>query len=334
MRVKLNGKTEEFKAVWFENCIIKLIDQRALPKKFKIFNCRNFKDVAFAIKNMVVRGAPSIGCSVVYGIAQAFLQNENIEKASKILKNTRFTAHDLFYGIEYMKKAIENKEDIVKSAEDYVNKIINECKKIGFYGNRLIKNNAKILTHCNAGALATVDIGTALSPLRVAKENRKEFFVFVDETRPRLQGAKLTSWELMNEEIEHCIITDSSAGYLMKKGEIDLVLVGADRICRNGDFANKIGTYSLAVLSKENKIPFYVCAPSSTFDFNLKNGKEIKIEERDEKEVLFVGKERISPKKAKARNLAFDITDAEYVSGYITEKGILGKEEINLLKNL
>ena len=185
-----------------------------------------------------------------------------------------------------------------------------------------------ILTHCNAGALGCVDYGTALAPLREAHKQKKKILVWVDETRPRLQGAKLTSWELLNEGINHRIIADNAAGYFMQKGEIDLCIVGADRIAANGDFANKIGTYEKAVLAKENKIPFYVAAPLTTFDKKCNSGKDIKIEERSEEEVLFIDKKRIAPKNARARNPAFDVTPAKFVTAFITEKGIFKPGEI------
>ncbi|MCG2825242.1 MAG: S-methyl-5-thioribose-1-phosphate isomerase, partial [Thermoplasmatales archaeon] len=270
MKVKIKNKTKNIRAVWMEKNVIKMIDQRKLPLQLKFFDAKNYNDVAFAIKNMVVRGAPSIGATAVYGIAQAKTQKKNINKVAKILRKTRPTAHDLFYAIDYMLKEIKNGKNAENSAESYVESLVNECKKIGIYGEKLIKNNCRILTHCNAGALATVDYGTALAPVRFAHYNKKNIFVFVDETRPKLQGM-LTSWELMNENIKHRIISDNAAGYFMKKGEVDMVIIGADRIAKNGDFANKIGTYEKAVLAKENSIPFYVAAPVSTFDFGLKN---------------------------------------------------------------
>jgi translation initiation factor eIF-2B subunit alpha/methylthioribose-1-phosphate isomerase len=186
-----------------------------------------------------------------------------------------------------------------------------------------------VLTHCNAGALATVDHGTALAPIRAAAEAGKEFFVFVDETRPRLQGSKLTSWELMNEEIPHAIIADNSAGFYMGSGEVDMVIVGADRICANGDFANKIGTYTKAVLARTHEIPFYVAAPVSTFDFDLASGADIPIEERDPKEVLFMGEYRVAPEGAEALNPAFDVTPGGLITGIITDRGIITPDEID-----
>ena len=325
MRIK--NKAENIRAVWMEKNVVRMIDQRKLPFKLKFFNAKNYEDVAFAVKNMVVRGAPSIGAVAVYGTAQAETQKKNISKVAKVLKKTRPTAHDLFYGIDYMLKEIKSGKNAKNSAERYVEKLVNECRTIGVHGEKLIKNNYRILTHCNAGALATVDYGTALAPIRFAHYNKKNVFVFVDETRPRLQGM-LTSWELLNENIKHRIIPDNAAGYFMRKKRVDMVIVGADRIARNGDFANKIGTYEKAVLAKENSIPFYVAAPLSTFDFKIKNGEGIKIEERNENEVLYIKGKRIAPDSAKAFNPAFDVTPSKYVTGYITKKGVIGSGEI------
>jgi len=333
MKVKINSKTINIRAVWMEKNVVKMIDQRKLPFQLKFFDAKNYRDVAFAIKNMVVRGAPSIGATAVYGVAQAHAQKKNISKVSKILKKTRPTANDLFYAVDYMLKEVKSGNDAKTSAERYVEKLVNECKKIGIYGEKLIKNNYRILTHCNAGALATVDYGTALAPVRFAHYNKKKIFVWVDETRPILQGI-LTSWELLNENIKHRIISDNAAGYLMRKKMVDIVIVGADRIARNGDFANKIGTYEKAVLAKENSIPFYVAAPGSTFDFGLKNGEEIRIEERNEDEVLSIKGKRVAPEKAKAFNPAFDVTPSKYVTGYITERGVLRRDEIKKLKSV
>jgi S-methyl-5-thioribose-1-phosphate isomerase len=220
----------------------------------------------------------------------------------------------------------------VEVAEAYADDIVEMCRKIGENGAKLIKDGYRILTHCNAGALATVDFGTALAPMRVAHRQGKSIFVYVDETRPRLQGAKLTAWELGNEGIDYAIISDNAAGHFMKSS-VDLVIVGADRIAKNGDFANKIGTYSKAVLAKENWVPFYVAAPISTFDPKIKTGKEIVIEERSEDEVLQVGNCRIAPKDSRALNPAFDVTPARYVKGFITDKGILRPGEFSELRS-
>ena len=310
----VNGK--EIRSLWYEDDSLKLIDQRSLPAKLEIFEAKDENEVAYAIKEMVVRVAPAIGCAAAYGIAMA----KDKQKAAEILANTRPTARDLFHAIEYMLDKIEYGEDALKAAEKYVEEIVGKCRKIGEHGKRLISPNARILTHCNAGALACVDYGTALAPIRMARD--KNPFVWVDETRPRLQGL-LTSWELEQEGIEHAVIADNAAGYFMEKGEVDLVIVGADRITSNYDFANKIGTYEKAVVAKENDIPFYVAAPLSTFDKSIKSGKDIEIEERREEEVTKI----FSWKPKKVRNPAFDVTPAKYITGIITEEGIINPAE-------
>lgn len=314
--MKIKGK--EWRALWFENKTIKFIDQRKLPYKLDIFIAKNVNDCAFAIKEMVVRGAPAIGAAAVYGMV---LGKDNIKKTSEILHKTRPTAYDLFYAIDYMIDKIKDGNDVLNSANNYVEDIIDRCKKIGENGEKIIKDGMKILTHCNAGALATVDYGTALSPFRIAHRKGKKIFVYVDETRPRLQGL-LTDWELNEEKIPHVLIADNAAGYFMKNGDIDMVITGADRIAKNGDFANKIGTYEKAVIAKENNIPFYVAAPVSTFDKTIKNGSKIKIEERDGKELSMINGKKIMPNWTKVRNPAFDVTPSKYVTGYITEERI------------
>ncbi|NIP40449.1 MAG: S-methyl-5-thioribose-1-phosphate isomerase [Candidatus Aenigmarchaeota archaeon] len=316
----VNGK--HFRTVWFEDSKIKMIDQRMLPHEFRIIEFSNVNEVAEAIKNMIVRGAPAIGATGAYGIALAAIRNERISESAETLRKTRPTAHDLFHGIEYVLKSMERKEDPMKAAEEYANRSIESCKKIGEYGASLIKDGFRILTHCNAGWLACVDWGSALAPIYFAKRQNKIISVFVDETRPRLQGARLTSWELKNEGIDYSVIADNAAGHFMRTGGIDIVIVGADRIAKNGDFANKIGTYEKAVLAKENEIPFYVAAPTSTIDPSCESGDKIPIEERDEEEVHFVGKERVTPEGSQARNPSFDVTPSKFVTGIITEKGI------------
>ncbi len=328
MRIKIGDETREMRAVWFEDGIVKLIEQRKLPAKFEIFEAKTTEEVAYAIKEMVVRGAPAIGITAAYGMAQAALEGRDINEAFEILRNTRPTAHDLFYALNLMKKAVEEGEDAIKKAEEYANDIIGRCEKIGEYGEKLIEDGYRILTHCNAGALAVGDWGTATAPLRKAHRNGKKIFVWVDETRPRLQGARLTAWEMVQEGIEHAVIADNAAGFFMRKGEVDMVIVGADRITKNGDVANKIGTYEKAVVAKENGIPFYVAAPISTFDFSLESGDEIPIEERGEQEVLFCRECRIAPQESKARNPAFDVTPARYITGIITEEGVFKPDEV------
>ena len=320
MLVKTAKGKSDIRALWMEKGVVKAIDQRLLPGNLKIVTIRTVAEMADAISDMTIRGAPSIGAAGAYGMALAWLRKENLTKASITLVKTRPTAHDLSYGVNMMLSKCD--EDLVEVAEAYADDIVEMCRKIGENGSKLIKDGYRILTHCNAGALATVDFGTALAPMRVAHRQGKSIFVYVDETRPRLQGAKLTAWELGNEGIDYAIISDNAAGHFMKSS-VDLVIVGADRIAKNGDFANKIGTYSKAVLAKENWVPFYVAAPISTFDPKIKTGKEIVIEERSEDEGLQVGNCRIAPKDSRALNPAFDVTPARYVKGFITEKGIL-----------
>ncbi|UCG71204.1 MAG: S-methyl-5-thioribose-1-phosphate isomerase [Thermoplasmata archaeon] len=321
------------RSVWMEDEEIKFIDQRALPHRLEIFLAMNVEDVAFAIKDMVVRGAPAIGATAALGMAQASMLDGDLSKAAEVLRATRPTAQDLFTAIDHMLRKTEEGMDPKEAAESYVENIIEKCRKIGEHGESLIKSDQEILTHCNAGALATVDLGTALAPIRLAHHNGKKIFVFVDETRPRLQGARLTAWELQNEGIPHALITDNAAGHFMHNREIDMVLVGADRIAKNGDFANKIGTYEKAVLAKENNIPFYVAAPVTTFDFSIETGEEIPIEERNAEEVLAFSGKRMAPKDTQAKNPAFDVTPKKFVTGYITESGILTAKDITNLKS-
>ncbi|HEX7392484.1 MAG TPA: S-methyl-5-thioribose-1-phosphate isomerase [Thermoplasmata archaeon] len=329
MLVSTPSGKKNIRALWMEKGIVKAIDQKILPGKFKIVSIRNYHEMAVAIKDMTIRGAPSIGAAAAYGMALAWLKKEDLTKAATLIKSTRPTAHDLFYAVDMMLSRAD--EDLVKAADAYADGIVVMCGKIGEHGAKLIKNGDRILTHCNAGALATVDFGTALAPIRVAHRQGKRIFVYVDETRPRLQGAKLTAWELNNEGIDHAIIPDNAAGHYMKDS-VDMAIVGADRIARNGDFANKIGTYSKAVLAKENNVPFYVAAPVSTFDVKIKNGKDIPIEERDEDEVLCVGGCRVAPKGSRALNPCFDVTPARYVRSFITERGLLKPGRFSSLK--
>lgn len=323
MRVQANGSVRELRTVWLEDGLVKLIDQRALPFELRIYEAKDFEDVAIAIEDMVVRGAPAIGATAAYALAQAHLQGLPLEKVADRLRKTRPTGQDLFHAVAAILAAVKGGADPVDAAEAYASEDVERCRRIGEHGARLIRNGTRILTHCNAGALATVDYGTVMAPIRVAREAGRRFFVYVDETRPRLQGARLTAWELVNEGIEHAIITDGASGFFLSRGEVDLVLVGADRIAANGDVANKIGTYGKAVVAKENDVPFYVAAPSSTIDFGLASGAKIPIEERSPQEVLHIEGIPIAPKESPARNPAFDVTPAKYVTGIITETGIL-----------
>ena len=347
---------KHYRTVWMENDVVKMINQPLIPHRFEIIDLKDYNETAQAIKTMIVRGAGAIGATGGYGIAQAALQAHDsgfmnyVNKAAEILRATRPTAHDLFYAIDrVMKRINENQNNPIKAREEAVREaqaIADEGasagEKIGEFGAELIKDGFRILTHCNAGWLAFVDWGSALSPIFKAKRQGKKVFVYVDETRPRMQGARLTAWELVNEGIDHAIIADNAAGYYMRKGSIDMVIVGTDRtVARDGSVANKIGTYTKAVLAKENGIPFYVAAPTSTIDFKLESGKQIPIEERHEDEVLKmfglnnsggVEKIRIAPEGSRAKNPAFDVTSAKYITGIITEKGIFKPSELMQLK--
>ena len=327
--------------IQWENGVLKLIDQTRLPTEYIVNEYTDYKGVAQAIKDMIVRGAPAIGVTAAYGIVlgakefctlskEVFM--EKMQKVCDVLRNTRPTAVNLFWAIDrmYTILAKENHNNIMETVtllEQEANKIYDEDvdinRAIGCYGNGLIRENDTILTHCNAGALATADFGTALGVIRAAKEAGKHISVFADETRPFLQGARLTAFELHHEGIPVTLITDNMAGHFMKQGKINCVIVGADRIASNGDVANKIGTYSVAVLAKENNIPFYVAAPISTIDFTLDNGVQIPIEERNPKEVTHIAGQRIAPEGIAVANPAFDVTPHRYVTAIMTEKGIV-----------
>lgn len=334
--MKIKGK--DYRSVWMEGLLVKMIDQREIPHRFKIRACKDYRETAEAIKNMTIRGAPAIGAAACYGMAQGALSGD-FEVAESVISKARPTAYDLFDAIKYFKANYRPGDDPKRIADAYADASAERCRKIGEHGEKLIKSGMRILTHCNAGALACVDWGTALAPMRLAHYNGKRIFVWVDETRPRLQGAKLTAWELVQERIDHALIADNAAGFYMARGKVDLVIVGADRIAANGDFANKIGTYEKAVLAKENGVPFYVAAPISTFDRNCKSSKDIVVEERGEEEIRFVtgldteaggGIEtvEICPKETRCENPAFDVTPAKFVTGFITERGILDPREL------
>ena len=334
-----------YRTVWMEGSIVKLINQPLIPHKFEIVAMEDHRATAQAIKDMIVRGAGAIGATGGYGMAQVVLEaptdnfEEYIRRGAYALRNTRPTAQNLFYAIDKVLGEIEEakadpkkaKEAAVVMAQQIADEDVAACKQIGEYGEELIKDGNNISTHCNAGWLAFVDWGTALSPIYLATRKGKKVFVYVDETRPRSQGSRLTAWELGQEGVPHTIIADNATGYYMKSGKIDLVIVGADRITANGDVANKIGTYSSAVVAKENGIPFYVAAPTSTIDLKCHSGEEIPIEERTPDEVLYAWgwsdqgifeRVRVSPPGSKAKNPAFDVTPASYITGIITEKGI------------
>ena len=348
MKVRVGGEAFEVRTLWREGSTIRLIDQRVLPHKFVIASLENHRETADAIKDMMLRGAGAIGVAGGYGVAQAALEAERLSlpefeaylrEAAERLKKTRPTAANLFHAIDRCLKAAvkgsvqDRVRVIISEADTIAEDDITASRLIGEHGSALIKDGCRILTHCNAGALAFIDYGTALSPIRFAHGQGKEVFVFVDETRPRCQGARLTAWELEQEDIPYALIVDNAAGYFMRRGEVDMVIVGADRVAANGDVANKIGTYEKAVVAKENGIPFYVAAPKMTFDLKCENGDEIEIEERDPDEVRWMwGVDEqgnpvrilISEEEATVRNPAFDVTPSRYVTGFITEAGILG----------
>jgi methylthioribose-1-phosphate isomerase len=329
---------------------LRIIDQRQLPGKLVYLELRDYTEVVAAIKQMKVRGAPAIGVAAAYGIAldaqniKARNRSEFLKQLDKILKvfaAARPTAVNLFRSIDRMKKAAESASDVseIKQALiDEARKIHTEeeaaTRRLSRLGAELIKDGFTILTHCNAGALATAGYGTALGVIKAAVEQGKKIEVIATETRPLLQGARLTAWELMQEKIPVTLITDSMAGYFMSRGKVDCVIVGADRIAANGDTANKIGSYTLAVLAKENGIPFYVAAPTSTIDLSLKSGDEIPIEERNPAEVTSIRGVRLAPEGVAAANPAFDITPHKYLTAIITEKGIVRKPYAHSLKNL
>ncbi|WP_027621573.1 S-methyl-5-thioribose-1-phosphate isomerase [Acetivibrio clariflavus] len=336
------------------NGVLKLVDQTKLPLEKKIVELSTYEEIADAIKKMTVRGAPAIGVTAVYGVVVAANSIntsskdeffEKLKKACDLIKSTRPTAVNLFWAVDRVyNKAVSNKDKSIEQIREIIEaearlmekEDIESNRAIGKYGNELIKPNYTILTHCNAGALATCDYGTALGVIRAAHEAGKNISVFADETRPYLQGSRLTVWELMEDNIPVTLICDNMAGHFMKEGVIDCVIVGADRIALNGDTANKIGTYSLSVLAKENNIPFYVAAPISTIDFSIESGEQIPIEERNSEEVTHIKSIRIAPEGIKVRNPAFDVTPNKYITAIITDKGIIYppyKENIIKLKD-
>ncbi len=345
--MKIEGK--EYRTIWFddEKKVVKIIDQTKLPHKFNIKDLKTVKDAINAIKTMEVRGAPLIGGTAAYGIVLAILENNDlsfIKKSSKELIQSRPTAINLQWAVHRMnnKLSMINSNDLfnvaLKEAKEICNEDVKFCENIGINGLKVIeeiynkkKDTVNILTHCNAGWLATINWGTATSPIYHAHKKGIPVHVWVDETRPRNQGANLTSYELNEEEITNTIIADNTGGILMQRGEVDICIVGTDRTLSTGDVCNKIGTYLKALAAKDNNVPFYVALPSSTIDWEIKDFKKIPIEERNSEELSHIeGKDEegnvkkimIYPSKSKAMNLAFDITPAKYITGLITEKGI------------
>jgi methylthioribose-1-phosphate isomerase len=326
-----------------ESDAVVMIDQRKLPGEEIYVRCTTAAEVARAIKTMVIRGAPAIGVAAAYGIALGMRGSKatgtqkfaaEFYKTCELMASTRPTAVNLFWAIERMKRTFAAAAETGASVEQIKDRLdadaqaihdedVASCRAMGAFGAAIVPDEARILTHCNAGALATAGYGTALGVIRGAVEAGKHVTVLADETRPFLQGARLTAWELVRDGINTTVITESMAGPLMRDGEIDIVVVGADRIAANGDTANKIGTYTVAVLAHEHQIPFYVAAPISTIDLATPDGRQIPIEERDQREVTHFGTSRVTPEGAKTRNPAFDVTPHRYITGIITERGIL-----------
>jgi methylthioribose-1-phosphate isomerase len=332
--------------------VIVMVDQRKLPAQEVYVRCRTAPEVAKAIRTMVIRGAPAIGVAAAYGIALGMKRSTakgtnqfavEFQKLCDLMAATRPTAVNLFWAIDRLKavfaeaaQAGESPEEIstrlLRAAQTIHDEDVANCRLMGGHGAAVVPDNARVLTHCNAGALATAGYGSALGVIRAAVEQGKRIAVFADETRPFLQGARLTAWELVRDGINTTVITESMAGPLMRAREIDIVVVGADRIAANGDTANKIGTYTVAVLAHEHGIPFYVAAPLSTIDLATPDGDTIPIEERDQREVSHLGSSRITPVGAHIRNPAFDVTPHRYISGIITERGILRPPYTDSLK--
>ena len=324
---------------WHDGAVL-MIDQRVLPLQYEIKTYTTYQGVAEAIHTMVIRGAPAIGAAAGFGMALAGLQSQattrsdlrrDLEIAADVLRQSRPTAVNLFWAIDRMlrtavMKNLDAADDVraalIAEAQSIADEDVEINKRMAEYGAALIKDGDTILTHCNTGALAVVDYGTALGVIRRAHEQGKRIKVFADETRPRLQGARLTAWELMRWGIDVTLIADNAAGHYMRKGDIDICFVGSDRTTANGDVANKIGTYNVAVLARENGIPFYPVVPTSTIDLSLAHGDLIPIEERDEREVTEIDGVRIAPIGVKVGNPAFDVTPHKYVTGIVTENGI------------
>ncbi len=312
------------RALWFSRGALVILDQRELPQRTHLRRLTTLAGVADAIRTLAVRGAPSIGVAAAYGMVLASREGRYTPaRAARLLGATRPTAVDLFHGIEAVRRAWADGADPLAAADAYKDRIVEECHRIGTAGAPLFRSTRRVLTHCNAGALATVEWGTALAPLRVARQRGAHLFVWVDETRPLLQGSRLTAWELAQERIPHAVIADNAAGHFFRTGQVDAVIVGADRIARNGDFANKIGTYEKAVLAHENGVPFYVAAPWSTFDARRARGTTIPVEERSEDEVLAFAGRPTAPRQSHARNPAFDVTPARYVTAFVTPSGVV-----------
>jgi methylthioribose-1-phosphate isomerase len=330
--------SDPFRTLWWEEGAVCLIDQRLLPGRTEVVRCETVVQVGQAIRSMQVRGAPAIGCTAAYGMALAAAGGAEgeallgeLQAAKAALDATRPTAVNLAWATRRM---LQRAHDLAAAGADVRRGLLEEahailaedlamCHAIGRHGAPLIPEGGRVLTHCNAGGLATAGYGTALAPIRTAHELGRRLHVLVDETRPFLQGARLTAWELQQAGIPQTLITDNMAGYFMRRGEVDCVIVGADRIVANGDVANKIGTYSLAVLARAHGIPFYVAAPSSTIDLALAGGDAIPIEQRDPGEVTTLAGQQLAPEGVVAAHPAFDVTPHELISAIITERGVI-----------
>ncbi|MDX6501381.1 MAG: methylthioribose-phosphate isomerase [Blastocatellia bacterium] len=343
------------KTVEWTNEGVRMLDQRLLPTEEKYLMLRSYEEVADAIKKMIVRGAPAIGVSAAMGLALGASQSVGTSVADleydfkfmcKVMEATRPTAVNLFWAVERMRTALLKAKSETKNVEEIKQRLTNEAlaifnediasnRALGKFGGELIADGATVLTHCNAGALATAgDYGTALGVIRGAIDAGKRVAVIADETRPFLQGARLTAWELAQDNIPVTVITDNMAGHVMKQGKVDCVVVGADRIAANGDAANKIGTYMVAVLAKQHNIPFYVAAPISTVDLNTPTGEEIPIEQRGAKEVTHIGEHQLTPDGVDVHNFAFDVTPNEFIAAIITDRGIARAPYTESLRNL
>lgn len=332
---------ERVTTMFYTDGTLSLLDQRKLPVVTEFIHCKTYQEVGECIREMVVRGAPAIGATAAYGVAIGAMTSpaedvtglmQELKDIAFFLRSTRPTAVNLFWAIDRMMRVAEDnahlsldglKERLLQEAHRIAAEDIEINRKMGAFGQSLIEVGDTILTHCNAGALATVDYGTALGVIRAAQEAGKNIQVYADETRPYLQGARLTAWEMVQEGISVTLITDNMAGHAMKIGRIQKIIVGADRIAANGDTANKIGTYSLSVLAKEHGIPFYIAAPISTFDFTIATGEEIPIEERSAREVTHVFDQQIAPEGVQVFNPAFDVTPHENITAIITEYGVI-----------
>jgi len=347
--------TNDLRTVWWEDDTVCLIDQLLLPLQEVAVHCHSLEDVARAIKTMQVRGAPAIGCTAAYGMAIAALRSNpsdvddllaTLTQAKQTLDSQRPTAVNLSWATTRMlEHAHANVQEHGANVETLQSRLLAEahtiltedlamCHAIGEYGAPLIPERGHVLTHCNAGGLATAGYGTALAPIRTAHSQGRHIHVYVDETRPFLQGARLTAWELREAGISQTLITDNMAGFMMKQGKIDCIIVGADRIVANGDVANKIGTYTLAVLAKTHNLPFFVAAPTSTVDLSLTDGNQIPIEERSSEEVTHIRGQRIAPEHVQAAHPAFDVTPHELITAIITERGVIYPPFVDELHNL